>query len=114
MMGGLMQAMRTDEELRRILWSRLVDEPGPFVKIVEHAVRRGEVHPTTSADLVHEVTEAIILRQTSLDLPWDDEFIRHAVDDILLPLLTRPAAAAVAPPDEVADPSDATASRSAA
>jgi AcrR family transcriptional regulator len=88
LMGGLMQAMRADDELRQILWSRLVENTGPFEEIIQRGVRRGELHPAVSADLVHEVTEAMIIRRMSLDLPWDDEFPRHLVDDILLPMLT--------------------------
>jgi hypothetical protein len=83
-----MQAMRADEELRRILWPRLVDEAGLFIEIVDRAVGRGEVDRRVSADVVHEVTEAMVLRQIALDLPWDDEFLRRLTDDILLPLLT--------------------------
>jgi hypothetical protein len=88
LMGGLMQAMRADRELRRILWPRLVDEAGLFTEIVDRAVGRGEVDRRVSADVVHEVTEAMVLRQIALDLPWDDEFLRRLTDDILLPLLT--------------------------
>ena len=88
LMGGLMQAMRADRELRRILWPRLVDETGLFTEIVDRAVGRGEVDRRVSAEVVHEVTEAMVLRQIALDLPWDDEFLRRLTDEILLPLLT--------------------------
>ena len=40
LMGGLMQAMRADEELRRILWPRLVDEAGLFAEIVDRRAPR--------------------------------------------------------------------------
>jgi len=87
LMGGLMQAMRSDEELRRVLWARLVDEAGPFGEIVTRARRRGELRRGVSAALVHEVTEAMLIRRMALDEPFDDEFLRHVADDVLLPML---------------------------
>ena len=89
MMGGLIQAMRTDDEPRRLLWPQLVDDSRPFKQIIERGVQRGETPRGTCPDLAHEVTEALVLRRMALNLPWDDEFLRHLTDDILLPMLTK-------------------------
>lgn len=100
LMSDLMQAMRRDEDLRRALWARLVDEPGPFATIIPRAVRRGEAAAHASPELAHEVTEALILRQVALGENWTgDDFLRHILDDVLLPLLTHPR-----PPGDTGDP----------
>jgi AcrR family transcriptional regulator len=88
LMGGLVAAMRADEELREALWSHLVDDVGNIGPIIAQAIARGEVPAGTRADIVHEVIEALILRRMMLDEPIDEAFIAHAVDGVLLPLLT--------------------------
>jgi hypothetical protein len=71
-----------------VLWSHIVDNVGGFGPIVQHAIARGEVPVGTSAEVLHEVAEALILRRMMLDEPIDPEFITHVVDGVLLPLLT--------------------------
>jgi AcrR family transcriptional regulator len=88
LMGGLVQTMRQDAELRGALWTHLVDNVGAFGPIIRRAADRGEVAAGTGAELAHEVAEAQILRQMMLDRPVDDAFLRRLVDDLLLPLLT--------------------------
>ena len=39
--------------------------------------------------LVHEVAEAMLLRQIQLGHPLDEAFIARVVDELLLPLLRR-------------------------
>lgn len=59
------------------------------VAIIDRAVARGEVHPETDPDVFHEVMYAMIMaRKLILERPLDDEFARHVVDDILIPLLS--------------------------
>ena len=57
--------------------------------IIRQAAARGEVRPDTDPDLFHEVMYSMILaRKLTADQPLDEEFSRHVVDDILIPLLT--------------------------
>jgi len=57
--------------------------------IVRQAAARGEVAPDTDPDLFHEVMYAMIIaRKLTVERPLDEEFSRHVVDDILIPLMT--------------------------
>jgi hypothetical protein len=59
------------------------------VTIVNRAVARGEVHADADPDVFHEVMYAMIMaRKLILERPLDDEFARHVVDDVLIPLLS--------------------------
>jgi len=56
--------------------------------IIRQAAARGEVRPDTKPDVFHEVIYAMIMtRKMTGEQPLDDEFCRHVVDDILIPLL---------------------------
>ncbi len=56
--------------------------------ILRNAAHRGETSPTADPELLHEVMYALILtRKLTSDEPLDDEFSRHVVDDIVIPLL---------------------------
>ncbi len=58
--------------------------------IIRQAAARGEVGPDADPDLFQEVMYAMILtRKLTTELPLDEEFSRHVVDDILIPLLTQ-------------------------
>jgi AcrR family transcriptional regulator len=58
--------------------------------IISRAAARGEVRPDTDPDLFHEVMYAMIMsRKIGSAGELDEEFARHVVDDILIPLLTR-------------------------
>jgi AcrR family transcriptional regulator len=89
MMSGLVHAMRADPELAASLRS-LLDQDAVAEQIIGRAVRRGEL-PTTAeqtlAGLAHEVIEALVLRRLMMSAELDTVFARHAVDDIILPLL---------------------------
>jgi AcrR family transcriptional regulator len=56
--------------------------------IVDRAVARGELDSAESIPLLHEVAQAMILMRKlwAVD-PLDEEFSRHVVDDVLIPLL---------------------------
>jgi len=57
--------------------------------IIRQAAARGEVRPETDPDLFHEVMYAMIVtRKLTAEQPLGEEFSRHVVDDILIPLLS--------------------------
>jgi len=89
MMSGLVHAMRTDRDLAASLRS-MIDQDAVAEQIIGRAVRRGELPAAaeqTLARLVHEVIEALVLRQLMMSAELDAAFARHVVDDIILPLL---------------------------
>jgi AcrR family transcriptional regulator len=56
--------------------------------IINQAAARGEVGPDADPDLFHEVMHAMIMtRKLGGEQPLDEEFVRHVVDDIIIPLL---------------------------
>ncbi|MFF3764104.1 TetR/AcrR family transcriptional regulator [Streptomyces sp. NPDC001922] len=90
MIHGLITAMRDDEELAAALQAHLDDdELSPFTEPLHRAAGRGDVHADVDTELVHDIAEAMILRQLHVDAPFDDAFITRVVDDVLLALLTQ-------------------------
>ncbi|GAA4227524.1 TetR/AcrR family transcriptional regulator [Actinomadura meridiana] len=93
LLGALFAAMRGDprlaEEMRRIRRqdaAAMTDEP------LRKAIRVGEDLTPQAAELFAEVAPAIIMRRVVIvGEPCDERFVEHLVDDILLPLLHRPA-----------------------
>jgi AcrR family transcriptional regulator len=91
MMAGLLHAMRTDPELADVLRSHLADDYSAALPIIRRAVGRGEVPPgaeETLARITHELIEAQLFRQIAIGGSFDEEFSRHVVDDLVLPVLT--------------------------
>jgi AcrR family transcriptional regulator len=91
MMAGLLHAMRTDPELAGVLRSHLADDYSAALPIIRRAARRGEVPPgaeETMARITHELIEAQLFRQMAISSSFDEEFSRHVVDDLVLPVLT--------------------------
>jgi AcrR family transcriptional regulator len=92
MMSGLLHAMRTDPELAGVLRSHLAEDYSAALPIIRRAAGRGEVPSgaeETLARTVHELIEAQLFRQMALGAPFDEQFSRHVVDDLVLPVLTR-------------------------
>jgi AcrR family transcriptional regulator len=89
--AGVMSAMRTDPELAELVRAQILDsKKGEFNGIIERAVRRGELPQGGSAELVEEVISALLINRLVIrDLPIDEEFSTHVVDDVVLPLLHR-------------------------
>ncbi|WAS90574.1 TetR/AcrR family transcriptional regulator [Nannocystis punicea] len=86
----LVVAARRDEALAAALRSHREDlELSPFEAALRRATRRGDVPRTVDRELVHDVAEAMILRQLHTGSPFDDAFISRVVDRVLLPLLRR-------------------------
>jgi AcrR family transcriptional regulator len=91
MMSGLLHAMRTDPELAGVLRSHLADDYSAALPIIRRAAGRGEVPPgaeETLARITHELIEAQLFRQMAISGSFDEEFSRHVVDDLVLPVLT--------------------------
>jgi AcrR family transcriptional regulator len=89
MMSGLVHAMKSDPELAGELRA-LVSQDLVAEQVIDRAVARGELPADAAgklAPLVHEVIEAQVFRQMMTGSELDDAFARHAVDDIVLPLL---------------------------
>jgi Tetracyclin repressor-like, C-terminal domain len=78
-----------DPELSGRLRSLFAKDPVSD-QVIGRAVRRGQLPPgaaSTLAPLVHEVVEAQLLRQMLAGGELNEDFARHVVDDIVLPLL---------------------------
>lgn len=89
-MTELVTAARRDPELAALLDDHVADdELSPFRDVLRRAVRRRELSRTVDDELVHDIAEAMILRQLQLRLPFDEAFIDRVVDRILLPLMRR-------------------------
>jgi AcrR family transcriptional regulator len=91
MMSGLLHAMRTDPELAGVLRSHLADDYSAALPIIRRAAGRGEVpsgSDETLARIAHELIEAQLFRQMAISGSFDEEFSRHVVDDLVLPVLT--------------------------
>ena len=91
LLAGVMSAMRSDPVLAELMRTQVFGNRwGVFDRIVDHAVRRGELPPGSTADLVHEVLPALVLtRLVITGEPVTGEFAAHVVDDVVLPLLHR-------------------------
>jgi len=89
MINGLIAAAKHDEELATALREHVANEElSPFLVSLQRAVDRGELPPDADSELVHDVAEAMIMRQLSTGT-FDEEFIARVVDDVLLVLLNR-------------------------
>lgn len=90
MMSGLMHAMRADPELAAALRPRLGIGHAVVLPIVGRAAGRGELPAGADAELAalaHEVIEALVLRRVAAGDGLGQEFARHVVDDIVIPVL---------------------------
>lgn len=90
MMGGLTRAMKDDRALAASLRPLALGEDAVTAKVIGRAVSRGEL-PRAAAvrlvSLIHEVIEAQVLRRMMYGAELDDDFGRHVIDDIVMPLV---------------------------
>jgi AcrR family transcriptional regulator len=92
MMSGLVHAMQKDRALAGALRSHLASDNAIALPIIGRAVGRGELPAGADAEmagLVHEVIEAHLFRQMGIGGALDEDFARHVVDDLVIPVLTR-------------------------
>ncbi|MFD0000606.1 TetR/AcrR family transcriptional regulator [Nocardia sp. NPDC127526] len=90
MIGGLVAAMRHDPELAGALREHIDNEElSPFHDALRRAIARGDLPADIDTDLMHDVAEAMIMRQVQIGAGFDAAFIDRLVDDVLLVLLHR-------------------------
>jgi AcrR family transcriptional regulator len=89
--SGVMLAMRTDPELAHLVRTQIIESKrGKFKGIIERAVVRGELPAGSTADLLDEVSPAMLMNRVVIQgEPLDEGFAVHMVDDIVLPLVHR-------------------------
>ncbi|OBJ94283.1 TetR family transcriptional regulator [Mycolicibacterium fortuitum] len=82
--------MRHDAQLAEAIREHLAkEELSPFHDALQRAIDRGDITADSDTELIHDVAEAMILRQMHLDLPVDAAFSTRLVDEVLLVLLGR-------------------------
>lgn len=85
----LIEVAEDDPELRVALDEHLANEQlSPVLAPLQRAIDRGEIGADTDTELIHDVTEAMIIRQLAQGA-FDDAFITRVVDDVLLVLLRK-------------------------
>jgi AcrR family transcriptional regulator len=90
MIQSLVVAARHDEGLAASLRSHIErDELSPFQAVLRRAVDKKRLPAQAPIELVHDVAEAMILRQLQTGSPFDGRFVSRVVDDVLLPLLRK-------------------------
>jgi len=88
MMQDLVHASRHDSALASALRHHAkTEELSPFTLVLNRAVERRQLPARAPRALVHDVAEAMILRQLTLREPFDQAFMVRVVDEVLLPLL---------------------------
>lgn len=83
MITGLIAAAKHDAALKEHVAN---EEVSPFLMSLQRAVDRRELAADADSELVHDVAEAMIMRQLTVGT-FDDTFIARVVDDVLLVLL---------------------------
>lgn len=88
-LAGLMSASTHHPELSKTLHRCVYEMKNAIhVAIIEHAKARGEVGEGVGPELLHEVLHALVLTRKLWDCePFDDEYVVHVVDDVLIPVL---------------------------
>jgi AcrR family transcriptional regulator len=90
LMAGLLPAMRSDEELAAAVREQVLeDKEGLSERLVTRAQERGERVRPDAAALLRELLPALLFTHPLLQgAQIDDPYIKHVVDDVLLPVLT--------------------------
>ena len=88
---GLLAVAAHDPELSALLSKQFHHEQLPtLTELVDRAGERHEIRPDVEASLITEMLPGTLLMHILvLGLPGDESFIRHLVDDVLLPVLNR-------------------------
>jgi AcrR family transcriptional regulator len=89
LMAGLMLAMRADDELATAVREEVLDDKEHLAEqLIERARGRGEQVRPGAAPLLHELLPALLFTRPLLHgAPIDEPYVKHVVDDVLLPLL---------------------------
>jgi len=88
--AGVMTAAAHDRQLADTLSQTLfADKARLHADLVRRAADRGEVSPDSDPAILHEIMHSMISGRRMWNLgPLDDEYARHVVDDILIPVMT--------------------------
>lgn len=86
-MGGLMTALHTHEDLQAAFQERfLAPRLAEARQIFDRAAARDELGPDVDVDLLMSILPALsVHREMLLGKPVDETFIQHVIDDVLLP-----------------------------
>jgi AcrR family transcriptional regulator len=96
LMAGLLLAMRSDEELAAAVRKQILEDKENLAeRLIARAEARGEQVRPDAAALLHDLLPALLFTHPLLHGALiDDPYIKHVVDDVLLPVLTYRAAGA--------------------
>ena len=88
--AGVMTAAARNPVLAKTMHEHMYEKKhAVYVAVIGRAVQRGELDPATDPDLLHEVMHSMVLaRRLEISEALDEEFARHIVDDVLMPVLT--------------------------
>lgn len=88
--AGVLTAAAHDRRLASALNEMVfADKAKLHADLVRRAAERGEVDPGTDPALIHELIHSMISGRRMWDIgPLDEEYARHVVDDILIPVMT--------------------------
>lgn len=86
-MGGLMTALHTDSTLSEAFRKRfMAPRLGQARQVFERALQRGEIDSGVDLDLILSLLPAMCTyREAILGQPVDEAFVRHVIDDVVLP-----------------------------
>jgi AcrR family transcriptional regulator len=89
LLAGVLRAMRGAPEIAEPLRKQMLDEKREIGRtIVRRAVERGELGPAADPEMFQEVAPALMFfRVLVTGEPVDEDFLAHAADDVLIPLL---------------------------
>lgn len=89
LVGGMIKAVRQDEELRRLVRENVLGGQWEHaLPIVERGKQREEIPGSADPGLLAEVGSALVYQRTLVyGEPVDEPFVEHVVDEVLLPLL---------------------------
>jgi AcrR family transcriptional regulator len=88
--AGVMTAAARNPVLARTMRETMYEKKHAVHEaVIGRAVQRGELDPATDPHLLHEVLHSMVLaRRLEICDSLDEQFARHVVDDVLLPVLT--------------------------
>ena len=88
--AGVMTAAAHDPRLAEVVNDTMFKaKHAAHEQIVRRAAERGEVHPDTDPNLLHEVMHNMLTGRKLWNLgPLDEEYAGHVVEDVLIPVLT--------------------------
>jgi AcrR family transcriptional regulator len=89
LLAGVLRAMRGAPEIADCLRKQVFEDKREIGRtIVRRAVERGELGPAADPEMFHEVAPALMFfRVLVTGEPIDEDFLAHAADDVLIPLL---------------------------